>query len=69
MHKFIPIRTETLVVAPAVDLRFNFHVKFIGKVVDTEGFKPVLRLMLFLHLVTFMANFDSEKTLYIYKVR
>ena len=43
MHKFIPIRTETLVVAPAVDLRFNFHVKCISKIVDTEGFELISR--------------------------
>lgn len=35
MHKFMPIGIKTLVVAPAVDLRFNFHVKCEGKVVDT----------------------------------
>ncbi len=45
MHKFIPIRIKALVVAPAVDLRINFHVDYIGKVVDTEGFKPVFRLV------------------------
>ena len=45
MHKFIPIRTETLVVAPAVDLRFNISIKCIGKIVDSEGFKPILRLL------------------------
>ncbi len=45
MHKFIPVDIKTLVVAPAVDLRFNFLVMYIGKVVDTEGFKPVLRLV------------------------
>lgn len=45
LHKLIPADTETLAVAPAVDLRFNFHVECMGKAVDTEGFKPILRLV------------------------
>lgn len=67
-----PADTETF----AVDLSLNICIKYIGKIVDTEGFKPILRLVevclflkLPLHLVTFGAIFDSRKTLYIYKVR
>lgn len=45
MHKFIPVYIKTLIVAPAVDLRFNFCIKYIGKIVDSEGFKPILRLL------------------------
>ena len=43
MHKFIPIRIKTLVVAPAVDLRFNLCIKYIDKVVDTEGFQLIFK--------------------------
>ena len=45
MHKFIPVYIKTLIVAPAVDLRFNFCIKYIGKIVDSAGFKPILRLL------------------------
>lgn len=41
MHKFTPIKIETLAVDVAVDLRFNISIKCIGKIVDSEGFVPV----------------------------
>ena len=41
MHKFTPIKIETLAVDSAVVLRFNISIKCIGKIVDTEGFEPV----------------------------
>ena len=43
MHKFIPVYIKTLIVAPAVDLRFNFCIKYIDKIVDAEGFELISR--------------------------